>query len=1019
MRSMRFLGFSFICCVFVSAVCAAKPAASPSRERLSVMFLGDNFGHRPALRAQQALAPLHKMGIDLFYTDDVNDLNLDNLRRFDAVIFYANHLEMAPAQERALLDYVAEGGGFVPLHCAAGMFRNSSAYIELVGAAFASHGVGIVRTERPQPTHPALRDVPAFESWDETYLHKNHNPDRTVLEVHRQGDHAEPWTWVRTHGKGRVFYTAWGHDERTWSNPGFHRLIAQGVKWAAGDRALNVKPDAPPFKYQQAALPSLDQVSTVEKESELRPMQLPLGIEESMKRMVVPPGFEVKLFAAEPDIVKPIYMAWDERGRLWIAEAIDYPNDLKEDGSPGRDRIKILEDTNGDGRADKIKIFAEGLSIPTSFAFTRDGVIVTQAPYTLLLKDTNGDDKADVRKVLFSGWGTSDTHAGPNNLRMGFDNWLWGTVGYAGFEGTVGGEQHKFSMGFYRMKPDGSKLEFLRQTNNNTWGLGFTEEGIAFASTANCNPSVHMPFPSAYYGQVNGWSPPKSTWTNKDAAEDASIHPITERVRQVDCRAQYTAAAGHALYTARSFPKEYWNRMAFVADPTVHLLGQFAVQSDGSGYKSLNKWNMLASDDEWTGPIAAEVGPDGALWMIDWYTFIPQHNSPSQEWKAGKNAGYITDLRDYKHGRIYRIVHKQAPPYRPLNLAKASPKALVAALRNDNLFWRLTAQRLLVERGKQDVVTELVKLTKDRSVDAIGLNVGAIHALWTLQGLGALSTPQNSALVIESLDHPSAAVRRTAVQLAPATESAREAMMNKRLLEDEDGRVRLAALLALSAMPASNEVGTAVFYMLTAKSNFEDKWIPDAAVVAGAKHASGFLGAAATVDTMEDSVRKIVGQVSFHQIKEQMSGKSGAHLHAAPAGATLRRGGVRPDRNGVVTVTVGDDLAFDIKLIEAKAGEKIKIRLVNGAVNSGMIHNLVLLKRAQDINEVGAAAITATDHDYIPPQHGDKIIAHTRTAQPAETVEVTLTVPPPGEYPYVCTFPGHYVAMQGALLSTQ
>jgi putative membrane-bound dehydrogenase-like protein len=164
-------------------------------------------------------------------------------------------------------------------------------------------------------------------------------------------------------------------------------------------------------------------------------MQLPVSPEESMKHMVVPPGFEVKLFAAEPDIKKPICMAHDERGRLWVAETFDYPNELQPEGK-GNDRITICEDTNSDGKADKFTVFADKLSIPTSMCFANGGVVVTQAPHTLFLRDTDGDGKADERKVLFTGWGTGDTHAGPSNLRWGLDGWIYGTCGYSGFRGT-------------------------------------------------------------------------------------------------------------------------------------------------------------------------------------------------------------------------------------------------------------------------------------------------------------------------------------------------------------------------------------------------------------------------------------------------------------------------------------------------------------------------------------------------------------------------------------------------------
>src|SRR5439155_3284874 len=213
----------------------------------------------------------------------------------------------------------------------------------------------------------------------------------------------------------------------------------------------------------------------------------------------------------------------------------------------GNDKIVICEDTKATGRADKFTVFADRLSLPTSLMFWRGGVIVTQPPHTLYLKDTNGDDVADERRVLFTGWHTDDTHAGPSNLRYGLDNWIYGMVGYAGFEGQIGGERHSFRQGFYRFRPDGSKIEFLRNTNNNSWGVGVSEEGVLFGSTANGNPSVYLPIPNRYYESVRGWSS-KVLGT---IAVDDRFHPITDKVRQVDFHGRFTAAAGHALYTAR------------------------------------------------------------------------------------------------------------------------------------------------------------------------------------------------------------------------------------------------------------------------------------------------------------------------------------------------------------------------------------------------------------------------------------------------------------------------------------
>lgn len=803
------------------------------------LFLGDEGHHKPAERFAQLEPVLRRHGIELVYTGSLDDLNPDNLSRYDLLLIYANHREISPEQEAALLDFVARGGGFVPIHCASYCFLNSPEYIRLVGAQFQSHGTGVFRAAVTDPTHPIMEGFQEFETWDETYVHTHHNPDRHLLMVREEAGHQEPWTWVRTHGQGRVFYTAYGHDERTWSHPGFHDLVERGIRWVtrAGEAAAESTPPGP-FRYTEATIPyyAPDQPGT--SVQPLNQMQLPLSPQESMRQMRVPSGFQVELFAAEPDVVNPVALAWDEQGRLWVAETLDYPNQKQPLGQ-GNDRIKICEDTDGDGRADRFTVFAEHLSIPTGLVFASGGVIVAQPPELLFLKDTDGDDRADERRVLFTGFGDWDTHASASNLRWGFDNWIWGTLGYSGFKGMVGRQYHEFRQGIYRFRPDGSKLEFLASTSNNTWGLGFTEEGFVFVSTANNQHSVHMAIPNRYYERVYGWSP----GVLAGISDHWRFHPLKEVVRQVDWHGGFTAAAGHSFYTARSYPPPYWNRVAFVAEPTGSLLHKCVIRPQGSHFVSHDAANLLASYDEWTAPIAAEVGPDGAVWVLDWYNYIIQHNPTPHGFQTGKGNAYEIPLRDRQHGRIYRIVHSASPPSPAPNLKQASARQLVQALRHDNQLWRLHAQRLLVERGDTGVASELVRLVEDRTVDPVGLNVGAIHALWTLHGLGLLdgSHPQALEAALEALDHPSSAVRKTALEVLPATAEVRDRLLASGVLQDPQLRVRLAALLALCETDPSEEAGEALYRMLSDPENLQDRWIPDGLTVAAARHKLGFL----------------------------------------------------------------------------------------------------------------------------------------------------------------------------------
>ncbi len=852
---------------------------------LKVLFLGDVGHHRPADRFAQLKPVMTKRGIELTYSDRVTDLNPKTLQKYDCLVVYANITRISPEQEKAMLDYVASGKGFVPLHCASYCFLNSAKYVELVGAQFQRHGTGVFRTTVEKTDHPLMKDFSGFESWDETYVHHRHNDeDRTVLAYRVDENGREPWTWIRTHGKGRVFYTAWGHDQRTWSNPGFLNLVERGIRWAAGgDPSLAggfadpnyfaipemtpKRSDVKPFEYVDAPgkiphYPAGKKWGVLGQS--LTKMQRPLPAEESVKHFSTPVGFKVELFAADPDIKKPVCMAWDHRGRLWIGETIDYPNQLQPAGQ-GRDRIKICEDTNGDGRADKFTIFADKLSIPTAIAFWRGGAIVQNGTETLYLKDTDGDDRADQRDVLFSGWAMGDTHGGVSNFQYGLDNHIWAMQGYNNSQPVVKGKPHPYSfrMGFFRFEPDGSKLEFLRSTNNNTWGLGISEDGIIFGSTANRNPSVYMPIPNRYYERVRGWSASQLG----TIADNHLFNPLSDRVRQVDQHGGYTAGAGHALYTARAYPKQYWNRTAFVCGPTGKLVGTFVLNRDGADFRSTSPCNLLASDDEWSAPIMAEVGPDGQVWVIDWYNYVIQHNPTPAGFKTGKGNAYESKLRDKRHGRIYRVVYEAGDSDAPIeSLAGASPQNLVAALASDNMLWRKHAQRLLVERGKLDVLPELVELAADQSVDEIGLNVGAIHALWTMHGLGALdgSNPEAAASVAAALRHPSASVRRNAVQVMPKEEAFLSTVLEAGLLADDDRQVQLAALLALADMPKNKMAGEAVATLLTINSVIADRWIADAATSAAAVHDLPFLMEVARNGAAHPRAKEIVRTVAEH-----------------------------------------------------------------------------------------------------------------------------------------------------------
>jgi len=607
------------------------------------------------------------------------------------------------------------------------------------------------------------------------------------------------------------------------------------------------------------------EVPNYERRPEPVAYQAPLSPKDSIRHTQVPADFELQLFAAEPDVVKPIHMAWDERGRAWVVEARDYPHELADEGQPGKSTIKICEDTDGDGKADKFTIFADKLNMATALVFVNGGVLVSEARRMLFLKDADGDGKADIREAILPGWGVGDTHAMQSNLGRGFDNWLYGAVGYSNFRGSVGGKDLQFGQGVFRFKADGSALEFLHQFNNNTWGFGQNAHGDTFGSTANGNPTFygHLPAhilnptqpgfgrrggggfrPGYRIGPDNAADGPASNarrlLSAKSLAPGMRMHPNTPNVRMVDNFGGYTAAAGHAFMVSDALPPRLQGK-ALVAEPTAKLVGVMDIRPDGGGYKAEDGFNLLASGDEWMSPIFADVGPDGAVWVIDFYSFIIQHNptpsaqSAGVQATTGKGGAYVTenDLRDQSHGRIYRVVWKDGPRSPVKSLANAKAPELVAALDSGNQFWSLTAQRLIVDNKMADAAQPL-----RRRVRSGAGGKGAIHALWSLEGVGALDKETHQAALLDK----DAALRRNAIRALPANDAGLQLFFGSPVIQDPDLITRQAAFVKLLEFPTRPEIQTVVAQLPRAAANTEDPFLNDALTLLARVHKVSGLG---------------------------------------------------------------------------------------------------------------------------------------------------------------------------------
>jgi putative membrane-bound dehydrogenase-like protein len=863
--------YRMISIAFVTLLSALS--ASAEARRLEILFLGDDRGHQPLDRYQVLKQALGPQGFNLTFVEDLAKINRKNLDLYDALIVYANHEKNTVPTD--ILPWVRDGGALVALHSACGNFHPSKEWFDLVGGRFASHEGGVFSPRTVDLEHPITKDLPVLKSWDETYQHKDLTPDRHLLQVRDPMNKGEtepqPWTWTRNEGKGRVFYTASGHDLRCWNEEAYQILVKRGILWAIGEQKAEI--------FSRFMVPALitevpEVANRTHPEIPMMAMQKPLSPADSAAHTQVPAGTRLQLFASEPMIKNPISIDWDVRGRAWVIESFGYPNNVPDEPGSGKDTIKILEDTDSDGSADKMTLFASGLRHCTTSVFVKSGVIVTDGKDIVYLGDENNDGQSDTRKVLATGLNMHDTHAATSNFLNGLDNWIYATVGYSGVDIEIAGTKHKFAQAVFRFRPDLSQLELLQSTTNNTWGLGFTEQGDVIGSTANNNPSWILSIPAAAY--AGSWiKQPKTPRLDllpktkpNEAPKITQMFPNTRDITQVDQIGGYSAAAGHQFYTDNVLAGTLAPNHAFICEPTGHIVATAEVLPKNSLKETILRGNnVFASSDAWSSPVAARVGPDGAVWIADWYDPIIQHNvvfryynaarnydQPHSPYQSGNKKGpgkgnaYETPLRDRDHGRIWRVVPANTLLRKETGIDPSMPETLIAALASPSQLIRLQGQRLLVERGNQDVVPELEKwVAQGESAE-----LAAIHAIWTLEGLGAESS------ILPALQSPSSLVRRHAMLALGADHPSVVAALPESILKADDPRELLYILTITALAPPNRAISNALWKRVSSDTSL-DATSQEAAQLA-MRHQAMALVSADLAGLNEETLKKWFGQ---------------------------------------------------------------------------------------------------------------------------------------------------------------
>lgn len=528
---------------------------------------------------------------------------------------------------------------------------------------------------------------------------------------------------------------------------------------------------------------------------------------------VVPDGFEVNLFAADPQMAKPIQINFDERGRLWVASSEVYPQ-IKP-GEAASDKVLVMEDSDHDGKADKTTVFATGLLIPTGVIAGDGGAYVVNSTELLHLRDTDGDGRADTREVVLSGFGTEDTHHLLHTLRWGQDGCLYmnQSIYIHSHVETPYGVKRLNGGGIWRFRPETMQLDVLCYGFVNPWGHHFDQWGQSFATDGAYHEGINYVFPGSVFVTAPG-----------ARRLVAGLNPGSPKHCSLE------------IVSGRHLPED-WQGSMITNDFRAHRVCRFVVSEDGAGYASRQEVEVIKSSHVAFRPIDAKMGPDGALYVADWYNPIIQHGE----------VDFRDPRRDRVHGRIWRVSAKGRPTTKLPDFAQANPVELLEMLKQPEEWVRLHAKLTLKQRAlaDQSEAAEIVAATKQWVAELSPTDAASQHhrleALWVFQNLRQVQ-PELLSSLLQSPDHR---VRAATIRVATEwrAELPNALHLFREAVADEHPRVRLEAVRALALFPTVDAATAAIrvlerpldrfldFAIWQTMRDLEPAWLP--AVQAG------------------------------------------------------------------------------------------------------------------------------------------------------------------------------------------